>query len=370
MKRKLVKQSLNHNFRNKLRYLKSFLVILIIIKLCHTIHNQLNKQKIGVIGLNHSNNIGNNLLKYAMSIQLSELGFDPYIVGFKNFHQNISFLQKNTKIIVIKKNFNEIKENDFDILMVNSDQTWRKWDQYFYDIAFLKFAENWNKTKFIYATSLGISKWEFNNEDEKIAKNLIKQFSGISVREKNSINLIEKHLGVKPFFVLDPTLLINKKYYLKTIENFKNDELLGKNFVFVYLLINKTKIKNFIKDISQKLNYTIFLVTKKSNNAIENFIYGIYHSKAVITDSYHGTLFSFIFNKPFISFSPKFNGNERFNTLKEVFSLKKRIFDDNDISNIDINLLKKPINLNKNPIFKLLKKQSLNYLKKNLKIKF
>ena len=124
---------------------------------------------------------------------------------------------------MIKNNFSEIKKTDFDIFIVNSDQTWRKWVANFYDIAFLKFAENWNKPKFIYATSLGVDKWEFNKKDEIIANYLIKNFTGISVREKGSINLIQKHLGIKPIFVLDPNLLINKKYYLNLIKNFKSD---------------------------------------------------------------------------------------------------------------------------------------------------
>ena len=197
---------------------------------------------------------------------------------------------------------------------------------------------------------------------------IIKIFSGISVREKGSIKLIEKHLGIKPLFVLDPTLLINKKYYLKIIKNYRNDDLLTKNILFVYLLNNSISMINFINNASQKLNYKIFLVTLDSKNQIESFIYGIYHCKAVITDSYHGTLFSIIFKKPFISFSPLINGIERFNTLKEVFDLKQRIFDYNYRSIPDINLLKKSININKN--LNLIKKQSLDYLKKNLKIKY
>ena len=57
--------------------------------------------------------------------------------------------------------------------MVNSDQTWRKdtkLSAYFYDVAFLKFAEKWLKPKFINAASLGIDYWKFNKRDEKIAK--------------------------------------------------------------------------------------------------------------------------------------------------------------------------------------------------------
>ena len=72
--------------------------------------------------------------------------------------------------------------------MVNSDQTWRKFDRHFYDIGFLKFAEKWNTPKFIYGASLGYNYWTFSKEDENIAKNLLKNFSGISVREQGSIN--------------------------------------------------------------------------------------------------------------------------------------------------------------------------------------
>ena len=54
--------------------------------------------------------------------------------------------------------------------------------------------------------------------DQNIIKILLKNFTGVSVREKNSVELINKYLGIKPLFVLDPTLLIDKKYYLNIID--------------------------------------------------------------------------------------------------------------------------------------------------------
>ena len=57
--------------------------------------------------------------------------------------------------------------------MVNSDQTWRKTKIYFYDVAFLNFAKNWNKPKIVYAASLGLSTWQLTKRDENIAKNFI-----------------------------------------------------------------------------------------------------------------------------------------------------------------------------------------------------
>ena len=68
-------------------------------------------------------------------------------------------INKSTNLIIIKNDFNEIKKEDYDILKVNSDQTWRKFDNYFYDYAFLFFAKKWNITKFIYGDSLGFDYW-------------------------------------------------------------------------------------------------------------------------------------------------------------------------------------------------------------------
>ena len=59
--------------------------------------NNLGK-KVGVIGLSHSQNVGNNLLKYAMFIKLSELGYSPEIVGKRFENHNISFISNVVKL--------------------------------------------------------------------------------------------------------------------------------------------------------------------------------------------------------------------------------------------------------------------------------
>ena len=348
----------------KNRYKKIFLLnIIFALFMLIFIINHLDLKKIGVIGLDHSQNIGNNLVKYAISIKLRQLGFDPYIIGRQTPNNDISFLQNYTKLKVIN-NFQEIKETDYDILIVNSDQTWRKWDQYFYDIAFLKFAKNWNKPKFIYAASLGLNTWTFTKEDELIAKTLLKNFTGISLREKGSIKLIESHLGFTPNFVLDPTFLIDKIFYLKLLNNYNNDISIDNSFILIYTVTNSKILKKYINEIKEKFNYNIYIININLKNNIKKFIYGIYNCKAVITDSFHGTIFSLIFNKPFISFVYGGNGRERFNTLKEVFNLKNRIYDSE--STPDPKILDIPLNINKN-LFRKLKKQSINYLKNNLR---
>ena len=72
------------------------------------------KLKIEVISVRNEVNIGNNLIKYAISVVLSRLGVIPYIVASHYKHYNISFINKTTNLIIVK-NFRKIKRNDYDI---------------------------------------------------------------------------------------------------------------------------------------------------------------------------------------------------------------------------------------------------------------
>ena len=321
------------------------------------------KKRIGVIGLRHSQNVGNNLLKYALFIKLSELGYSPYMVGKRFLNHNINFIKNYTRIRLIK-NFSEIKENDFDILMVSSDQTWNVVIENFYDTAFLKFAEKWKIPKFIYGTSLGFDKWKFSEKDEQVAKHLLKNFTGISVREKSAVKLIENHLGLKAQFVLEPTFLIDKKYYLNLIKNFKSDIIKSNNnnYIFVYNIIESSNFINYLSYVKKMLNIEIFFLNIFHDNQVKEFLYGVINCKAVITDSFHGTVFSILFNKPFISFE-NLKYDSRFNNLNEIFNIKNRIF---NLSSIPpVSLLNKSLQINRSKL-KILKRKSINYLKKNL----
>ena len=350
-----------------LKIINNFIFVIIFIIFVNITKNKyiLKKKKIGVIGLEHSQNVGNNLLKFAMFIKLSELGYDPYIVGKQYLNHNISFISKTINIKLIN-NFSEIKENDFDILMVNSDQTWKKYSSDFYDIALLRFAEKWKTPKFIYGASLGYESWKFNKKEENIAKYLLKKFSGFSVREISSVKLIEKNLGFKTQFVLDPTLLIDKKYYLNLINDYTSEIIYPTNnnsFILTYIISNPNRIRKYLSYIKKKLNIKIINININTKNQVKEFLYGIIHSKAILTDSYHGTLFSIIFNKPFISFTKNGLNESRFNSLDKIFNIRNRIF--KFYSFPPISLLNLPLIINDTKLM-ILKRESINYLKKNL----
>ena len=66
-------------------------------------------------------NFVNQLIKYSISTALKSLGFIPYIVGIKNNEFEIRFLSITTNLEIII-DFLDIKKNDYNILMINSDQ--------------------------------------------------------------------------------------------------------------------------------------------------------------------------------------------------------------------------------------------------------
>ena len=330
------------------------------------------KKRVGVVNLPNFQNVGCILVKFALFKKLKELGFNATIISprVENGHSDLSFMRRTIKshFIEVDDEFTELKEGDFDYLIVNSDQTWGFYERkFFYNVALLKFAKNWNTHKFIYGASMGRYYWYFNKSDEKLFKYLLKNFTGISFREKGTVRIVKKHLNLKSKFVLDPTLLLDKNYYLNSIKHYKFKIQIKEKFIFVYQLDRNPILTQTIKESKEKLNLKIYKLNISKNEYIENFIFGISRSNAVITDSFHGTLFSIIFNKPFISFTNIRRGKARFESIKKTLKLENRIIEPDNFSNINVNLLIEPLNINRTK-FNKLKKFSINYLKQNLDI--
>ena len=327
-----------------------------------------NKKRIGVVGISNGQNVGNLLVKFSMFNLLKEYGFDPIILSKTRQNNNIYFLEKTVKLKVINNSFSELNEDDYDILMVNSDQTWSFSDRKtFYDYALLKFAEKWNVPKFIYGACMGNDRWFLHNEENRMARKLLKNFTGISFREIETVRIVERYLDLKSEFVLDPTFLLNINYYLEIIKNYKRDFNFNEKYIMVYQLDKNEIINHFIKEVSNKLQYKIYNATINDEYYIENFLFGINISQGIITDSYHGTVFSIIFNKPFISYVNVNRGKSRFDSLKETFNLRDRIITPKVNEKADVNLLLEPLNINQT-LLNELKINSINFLKKNLGI--
>lgn len=249
--------------------------------------------------------------------------------------------------------------------MVNSDQVWAYNFPYILEIGFLSFSYYWNITKFIYAASTGYSNWISSKKIINSAQMLIKQFSGISIREHNSIEIIKKYLGIEPFLVLDPTFLLDPGDYLEIIKDYKIDFDISKNYLCSYILDESLIIQDYIKNISFSYNYKIKQIDVGVDEFVEMFLSSINICKLMITDSYHGTVFSIIFKKPFITFINNKRGNIRFFSLNQTLNLGNRFIYKNNLSKIDNDVLTKFPNINKTN-FDILKERSILFLRKNL----
>ena len=132
-------------------------------------------------------------------------------------------------------------------------------------------------------------------------------------------------------------------------------------YFLTYKLGKNKNMHSFIKRVENQLNYKIYNIKLYYNDYIEKFLYGIYNCKGVITNSYHATIFAILFNKPFVVFLNSNRGNGRFQTIKEVFGIKNRFFNNSQKPNLS--LLNIPLKINYTSI-NYYRNISLEFLKK------
>lgn len=343
-------------------------------------------KKIGIFTQPLISNYGGILQNYALQYLLKEWGYNVITINrlyktndfrnilmilkqkvFKHHNNKILLNYQTNKIYENCRNFidvninvmdvynpnykllNKICRNNFDTVIVGSDQVWRP--DYVRNITeeFFDFLENDTKINRIsYAASFGLDRWSFNEEQTNRCKKLIDKFSYVSVREKSGIGLCKNYLNKEADLVLDPTLLIDKEVYIELCKNIKNDS--NKN-VFTYILDPKVEKNTIIQDVADFLNLDVKIHQSKyelagnadknnlvdfKNPGLEGWIKGFMDAEFIITDSFHGTVFSIIFNKPFISIVNEERGASRFRSLLDQFNLSDRLI--SEVNPLDINI--------------------------------
>ena len=368
--------------------------------------------KIGILTLPQETNYGGILQAFALQRMLRKMGYDPitidrhnrkeypsfiiHVAGyckrlFQHFFQrrkNVStkwnpfitiddyklstietqkFIDRNICMTrcVFSDELAEIeKEYQFDAYVVGSDQVWL---DYYCPSSFLDFVSRPNVKKVAYAASCG-KKSFFNNTSKVIkCRELAKTFDGISVREEQLVCKCKEFLGIDAEWVLDPTMLLDPNEYLEvTISNVGNEPVL-----FSYILDTSADKDNLIDSISNSLRLQIVngnRIEEIGNNCIafpsvDDWVRNISRAGFVVTDSFHGTVFSILFNKPFISVVNKDRGADRFISLLKRFGLETRLITDlkEDQSSF---ILKESIDYSLvNKIIKEEREKSLSFLK-------
>ncbi len=257
--------------------------------------------------------------------------------AFEQFDKN--FICSSKKVYT----YQSLKVSDpgDDFYISGSDQIWNPiaMDENF----FLAFVSDSNK-KYAYAASIGADKI---SEDKNIKyKKMLESYTLISVRENTGKLFLDK-IGIKAEVVPDPIFLLKREEWIRII-NYENKRA-GK-YLLTYFLGNSDILKNFAIYLSCKYKFNIIDISpfgkfKNKINVEDNsdagpteFLSYIYNAEYVLTNSFHCTAFSLMFQKKFLV-EEKFQqtnitSNDRIITLLDHFALTKH-FINSDSKNLE-----------------------------------
>lgn len=293
----------------------------------------------------------------------------------------ISTYIHHTKTIMFKDGFSrQAKVGKYDAYVVGSDQVWRPRYNAFLTSMFLDFAKEEKPKRIAYAASFGTDQWEFTQEMTSICAPLAQKFDFVSVREDSGVKLCKDQLGVDAVHVLDPTLLLTKEDYIHLIEAEKEPK--AKGTLFNYILDPDTVKSAFINRVAKERGLKSFQVLPKCQaetrtkdnvkNHIDDCVFpgvttwlrAFMDAEMTIVDSFHGMVFSIIFNKPFWAIGNVSRGMSRFTSLLKMFHLEDRLLDADHLDDVDFS---KPIDWTKvNGILEEKREECRNLLYKTL----
>lgn len=293
------------------------------------------EKKIGIITCSKEANYGACLQAFATQSFLEQKGYDAEIINYsfesskpyspmkqksiRSFIANMLFykLRKSqyeafrvfqTKMKFSAKEIENKKEylllkDEYDILLVGSDQVWNPYLGFDLDLSLLDFYDDGPK-RISYASSFGIS--ELPDLLKKRYRKAYSKFTAISTREKQGQVIIEGLIDKKVDVVVDPTMLFDKRDWSAYIE--ECEQCTGK-YVLIYDQNHSPELVSAAKTLAMEQDLKIYVLSAilYRQRDIKN-LYGISpaqfldvinRAEYVITDSFHGVVFSVIFHKQF-----------------------------------------------------------------------
>jgi len=305
--------------------------------------------KLGVLGVWYGENYGSVLTYWALERTLRSLGHevcmiqkpssgrpDPEIDGnhaLRFAQSHFSWISPSLKL----QNYPSLND-ELDGFVIGSDQVWnyginKRFGHSFY----LDFAED-SKRKLSYAASFGHAVDFAPPEERVIISSLLARFDGISVREATGVALAQEVYGVDAVRVLDPVFLPSREEYETIID--ESDWEPPSQYILSYILDPTPEKVDLIKRMSASLGLPLVNILDGRGNRRENeaalgmpalenmsaalFLKAFERSSFVITDSFHGTSFSIVFSKPFVSIPNKARGTTRFDNILSLTGLQTR----------------------------------------------
>ncbi len=250
--------------------------------------------------------------------------------GNKTDRKFKEFRKKNIPYTEEIYSYSDLCNSQFDVdaIICGSDQVWSGISP----LMFLQFPGNF--LRIAYAASFGGFK-PVNFTDKRKVKKWLNTFSLITLREKEGLDIC-KRMCEKAFLVPDPTLIVKRDVY-----DILNHNTLLENkspYILLYLLGNKMEVNiTPIYNMAKKKGLEVIYVAsqgrtddyEKAYPTIEEWLSLVRNANYIITNSFHGTVFSLIYNVPFLSLLLSGSAsrmNSRITELLDRYGLSERVF--------------------------------------------
>ena len=231
-----------------------------------------------------------------------------------------------------------VRKSKIDCLIVGSDQVWREeYSPYLTDFFAGFLPEDDKMLKITYGASFGTSEIPISEPMLETCKRLSSRFDAISVREKSAVGLVEQCFGKHAELVLDPTLLLDADDYVIERPKTARSVTTEHDTLVSYVLDTdgqKAKIANDVAcELCLKESF-MGLSPKKSDGSpdkmipVQSWLDNFRNASFVVTDSFHGCVFSIINRKPFIAIVNHSRGADRFVSMLSQLGLEGRMVND------------------------------------------
>lgn len=267
---------------------------------------------------------------------------------------------------------------EYDVCFVGSDQVWRPFG-FYSNYWNLNFVDD-SIPKFSYASSYGVSK--IPSVQKNGTRRYLERLDLISVREQKAKEIVETYSSKKAEVVADPTMLLTPNDWLE-FANQSKKELPKDPYIFCYFLGNRADIRSEARKLADSTGLKIVIMRHMDEYVPSDELVGDYapydinaydfvkllsNAKYVCTDSFHGTVFSILTHRKFITFyrvKPT-NGNSthsRIDSLLYMFNLEERKFS-GDIRDIEKEIDYNSVDITRNTF----RRDSLDFLDRALKL--
>lgn len=271
------------------------------------------------------------------------------------------------------ENLTEGAKKNYDAFLCGSDQLWlpSNLESHFYT---LEFAPD-NKPKIAYATSFGVS--AIPDYQKKRTARYLNRFDALSTREVAGSKIIKELTGKVAKVVCDPTMLFDADEWKKVLPNRK---VIEEPYLFCYFLGDNEEHRKIAQELKDKTGLKIvtcpfldnFVQADQTFGDIRlfdmdaaDFVNLIRHAEYILTDSFHGSVFSILNHKKFMTFNRFIAGansrNSRIDSLCEILGLNERRYSGDVVDverDIDYEAVDKKLSN--------LRKESVEYLSKAL----